>query len=54
MEALWNDQDRTSNALVDQILAASGVLVVAIDLRLASEAPYPASVADTNYGIRWA
>jgi acetyl esterase/lipase len=49
----WNDQDRTVNALVDQELAASGVLVVAIDLRLASEAPYPASVADTSYGIRW-
>ena len=28
-------------------------LVVAIDLRLAPEAPYPASVADANYGIRW-
>ena len=49
----WNDQDRTGNSLVDQELAASGVLVVAIDLRLASEAPYPASVADTSYGIRW-
>ena len=49
----WNDQDRTANSLVDQQLAASGILVVAIDLRLASEAPYPASVADTNYGIRW-
>ena len=49
----WNDQDRTVNELVDNELAASGVLVVAIDLRLASEAPYPASVADTSYGIRW-
>ena len=49
----WNGQDRTANALVDQQLAISGVLVVAIDLRLASEAPYPASVADTSYGIRW-
>ena len=49
----WNDQDRTVNSLVDQELATSGVLVVAIDLRLASEAPYPASVADTSYGIRW-
>jgi acetyl esterase/lipase len=28
-------------------------LVVAIDVRLADEAPYPASVADVNYGIRW-
>ena len=49
----WNDQDRTANAPVDERLAASGILVVAIDLRLASEAPYPASVADANYGIRW-
>jgi len=49
----WNDQDRTANALVDERLAASGILVVAIDVRLAKEAPYPASVTDANYGIRW-
>ena len=49
----WDAQDRTANALVDERLAASGILVVAIDVRLASEAPYPASVADVNYGIRW-
>ena len=49
----WNNQDRTANAPMDERLAASGLLVVAIDLRLADEAPYPASVADANYGIRW-
>ena len=49
----WNDQDRTANAPVDERLAASGLLVVAIDVRLAKEAPYPASVTDVNYGIRW-
>jgi acetyl esterase/lipase len=49
----WNNQDRTANAPMDERLAASGILVVAIDLRLAPEAPYPASVADANYGIRW-
>jgi acetyl esterase/lipase len=49
----WNNQDRTANAPVDEKLAASGILVVAIDLRRAHEAPYPASVADVNYGIRW-
>jgi acetyl esterase len=49
----WNGGDRLSNASVDQPLAASGILVVAIDLRLAHEAPYPASVADANYGVRW-
>lgn len=49
----WNNQDRTANAAMDERLAASGILVVAIDLRLAPQAPYPASVADANYGIRW-
>jgi acetyl esterase/lipase len=49
----WNDQDRTANAPMDEKLAASGILVAAIDLRLAKEAPYPASVADANYGVRW-
>jgi len=49
----WNDQDRTANAPLDERLAASGILVVAIDVRWAKEAPYPASVADANYGIRW-
>jgi acetyl esterase len=49
----WNDQDRMANAPVDERLAASGLLVVAIDVRLAREAPYPGSVADVNYGIRW-
>ena len=34
-------------------LAASGVLVVAIDMTLAPEAPYPACVQDANYAVRW-
>ena len=38
----WNNQDRTANAPMDESLAASGLLVVAIDLRRAPEAPYPA------------
>ena len=49
----WNDKDRTANAPMDEKLAASGLLVVAIDLTLAPQAPYPASVQDANYGIRW-
>jgi acetyl esterase/lipase len=49
----WNDQDRTANAPMDERLAASGILVAAIDVRWAREAPYPASVADANYGVRW-
>ena len=38
---------------MDRALAASGLLVVAIDMTLAPEAPYPASVQDANYGVRW-
>src|SRR5216117_1899947 len=49
----WNNQDRTANAPMDESLARSGVLVVAIDLRRAPEAPYPASIQDANYGVRW-
>lgn len=49
----WNNQDRKANSAMDERIAASGVLVVAIDLTLAPEAPYPASVQDGNYGIRW-
>jgi acetyl esterase/lipase len=49
----WNNQDRTANAPMDENLAASGLLVVAIDMRRAPEAPYPASVQDANYGVRW-
>src|SRR4026208_1155855 len=34
-------------------LASSGLLVVAIDMTLAKEAPYPANVQDANYAVRW-
>jgi len=49
----WNTKDRSANEPMDRAVAASGVLVVAIDLTLAPEAPYPASVQDGNYGVRW-
>ena len=49
----WNNKDRFANEPMDRAVASSGVLVVAIDLTLAPEAPYPASVRDGNYGVRW-
>lgn len=49
----WNAKDRKAEEPMDRALAASGLLVVAIDLTLAGEAPYPASVQDANYGVRW-
>ena len=49
----WNNKDRTANSLMDESVARSGILVVAVDLTRAPEAPYPASVQDANYGARW-
>jgi acetyl esterase/lipase len=49
----WNNKDRLAEAPMDQALAASGILVVAIDLTVAKEVPYPASIQDASYGIRW-
>ena len=49
----WRRKDRLAEEPMDRAIASSGMLVVAIDLRLSEEAPYPASVQDANYGVRW-
>jgi acetyl esterase/lipase len=49
----WNRKDRKAEEPMDRAIAASGVLVVAIDMTIASEAPYPACVLDSHYGVRW-
>ena len=49
----WRRKDRLAEEPMDRAIAASGVLVVAIDLTLSEEAPYPASVQDAHYGVRW-
>ncbi|MGH8635199.1 MAG: alpha/beta hydrolase [Burkholderiales bacterium] len=49
----WHDKDRLANVPMCEAAARSGILVVAIDTTLSPEAPYPASVQDTNYGVRW-
>ncbi len=49
----WNNKDRLANVPMDEAVAKSGILVVAVDLTLAPEAPYPASVQDANFGVRW-
>ena len=49
----WRRKDRLAEEPMDRAIAAGGALVVAIDLRLSEEAPYPASVQDANYGVRW-
>lgn len=49
----WNAKDRHAEEPMDRSLASSGLLVVAIDMTLAPEAPYPACIQDANYGVRW-
>ncbi len=49
----WNTKDRRAEEPMDRSLASSGLLVVAVDLTRAPEAPYPASVQDANYAVRW-
>ena len=49
----WQRKDRTAEEPMDRAIASSGVLVVAIDMTISKEAPYPACVQDASYGIRW-
>ena len=46
----WNNKDRTDGQNTALDLAEAGIVVLAIDFR---NAPYPASLQDINYGIRW-
>lgn len=49
----WCRGDRAEDAPINEPLAASGVVVVALDFRMPPEAGYPASLVDISYGIRW-
>ena len=49
----WTRKDRLAEEPMDRALASSGLLVVAVDLTLAGEAPYPACVQDANHAVRW-
>lgn len=49
----WCRGDRLNDAAINEPLAKSGVVVAALDFRMPPEAPYPASLADINYAIRW-
>src|ERR1043166_7096187 len=49
----WSMGDRLNDAPMDEALAASGLVVVAPDFRLAPQHPYPASLADVSYATRW-
>jgi acetyl esterase len=49
----WTYFDRTVDACYDQALAACGLVVVALDFRMAPAHRFPIAVADVVAGIRW-
>jgi acetyl esterase/lipase len=49
----WCRGDRLNDTVLNEALAKNGVVVAALDFRMPPEAPYPASLADIHYGIRW-
>src|ERR1051325_8468593 len=49
----WSRKDRLAEEQMNRAIAARGVVVVATDLPLSGEAPYPANVQDASYGVRW-
>ena len=49
----WASGDRLNNAPLDEALAKSGIIVLAIDFRMPPRFRYPASIADVNLATRW-
>ena len=50
----WCMSDRFSEKLRHEYMASHGIVSVALDFRSGSTDPYPASVQDINYAVRWA
>ena len=48
----WVRGTRENGNVANEALAKTGVIVAALDFR--TQAPYPASVADIHYAVRWA
>lgn len=49
----WSSGSCSDNESIDISLAASGIVVFAIECRKAPDYTYPAQVADINYAARW-
>ncbi len=50
----WARLDRTADPILCQALAASGLVVIALDFRQAPDHRYPAASADVAAGVRYA
>jgi acetyl esterase len=49
----WTMNDRTTNVVIHEHLAAHGVSVFALDFRMAPAHRFPRAVEDVNYAVRW-
>ena len=49
----WNIGKRQAAESIDRQIAECGMVVAAIDFRLAPDYPYPAQIQDTNLAVRW-
>jgi acetyl esterase len=49
----WCMSDRMTEKVRHEFMASRGIVSVALDFRSGNEAPYPASVQDINYAVRW-
>jgi acetyl esterase len=49
----WNVGKRQAAEPIDRQIAECGMVVAAIDFRLAPAHPYPAQIQDTNLAVRW-
>ncbi len=50
----WCLSDRTTERLRHEFMASHGIVSIALDFRSGNDDPYPASVQDINYAVRWA
>jgi acetyl esterase/lipase len=50
----WCLSDRLTEHLRHECMAAHGIVSIALDFRPGTTDPYPASVQDINYAVRWA
>ena len=50
----WCMSDRLTERPRHEFMASHGIVSIALDFRSGNEDPYPASVADINYAVRWA
>jgi len=49
----WCQSDRKTEKIRHEFMASRGIVSVALDFRSGNEDPYPASVQDINYAVRW-